>query len=262
MNELILYWRLVCLQTKAQLEYRGAFMLMFLAKIVGWGSEFIVVIILFSTFDSIGGWGMYDLLFIHAINIMSYSMISQFLLNPCHKMSAEVRTGTFDSLLTKPVNPFFHYVFRIFSTGYISNITMCLAVLGVVLSRSAFEFSILNVGLLIVTLLGGAFFQGTLYILISITAFKMVKNDAVNSLIYVLRGFIAYPIHIYASPIRILLTFIVPFAFTSYYAALYFLNHGGGMHLIFIGFLIGLFLIIFSYKCWMRALKYYESTGS
>ena len=79
---------------------------------------------------------------------------------------------------------------------------------------------------------------------------------------YMFNDFAKYPISIYNSVLRWLISFIVPFAFTAYYPASYFLqdkdvifNIGGLM-------LISLVFFVISLKLWDRGLDAYESAGS
>ena len=79
---------------------------------------------------------------------------------------------------------------------------------------------------------------------------------------YMFNDFAKYPISIYNSLLRWLISFIVPFAFTAYYPASYFLQDKDV--LFNIGGLILISLVFFgiSLKLWDRGLDAYESAGS
>lgn len=93
-------------------------------------------------------------------------------------------------------------------------------------------------------------------------AFWTKQSGAMIYIFYMFNDFAKYPISIYNSLLRWLISFIVPFAFTAYYPASYFLqekdvffNVGGLM-------LISLVFFVISLKLWDKGLDSYESAGS
>ena len=79
---------------------------------------------------------------------------------------------------------------------------------------------------------------------------------------YMFNDFAKYPISIYNSFLRWLISFIVPFAFTAYYPASYFLQDKDGLWNIGGLILISLIFFCISLKLWDRGLDAYESAGS
>ena len=79
---------------------------------------------------------------------------------------------------------------------------------------------------------------------------------------YMFNDFAKYPISIYNSLLRWLISFIVPFAFTAYYPASYFLQGKNGLFNIGGLMLISLSFFVISLKLWDRGLDAYESAGS
>jgi ABC-2 type transport system permease protein len=81
------------------------------------------------------------------------------------------------------------------------------------------------------------------------------------------QDFTRYPISIYSRGVRIVLTFVLPFAFMNYFPAAYFLQKAdAGMYLNpAIGLLtpaIGLAWVAASYAFWKTGLSHYQGTGS
>ena len=71
---------------------------------------------------------------------------------------------------------------------------------------------------------------------------------------YMFNDFAKYPISIYNSLLRWLISFIVPFAFTAYYPASYFLQDKDGLWNIGGLILISLVFFVISLKLWDRGL--------
>jgi ABC-2 type transport system permease protein len=81
------------------------------------------------------------------------------------------------------------------------------------------------------------------------------------------QDFTRYPISIYTRGVRLVLTFIFPFAFMNYFPATFFLQKAEtGLHLSpQIGLLtpaIGLAWLAVSYLFWDVGLRHYQGTGS
>ena len=74
--------------------------------------------------------------------------------------------------------------------------------------------------------------------------------------------FAKYPTTIYSSFIRIVITYIVPFAFTGYYPSVYFLTGENPLFNIGGVVLISTIMLMISLTIWNKGLKAYESAGS
>ncbi|HTD36053.1 MAG TPA: ABC-2 family transporter protein, partial [Candidatus Limnocylindrales bacterium] len=78
--------------------------------------------------------------------------------------------------------------------------------------------------------------------------------------------FTRYPITIYSRGVRLLLTFVVPFAFMNYFPARYFLHkaHEGAMLPAPVGLLtpaIGVVAVAIAYVFWRIGLNRYSGVG-
>ncbi|MBE3601568.1 ABC-2 family transporter protein [Streptococcus agalactiae] len=79
---------------------------------------------------------------------------------------------------------------------------------------------------------------------------------------YMFNDFAKYPVAIYNNLLRWIISFVIPFAFTAYYPAAYFLqdrnvyfNIGGVILISLISFMVSLIL-------WHKGVEVYESAGS
>ena len=267
MNELYIYLKLIQLQAKAQISDRGSFALRFVSKIFGWGSGFIMIWIMLYKFQSMAGWSPYEVLFLYTLNIFSYSIIATFLINPCEKLPKFVQTGEFDGIITKPVNSFFYYIFRIFSTGYFANFTMCLVVLIICINKLNIRMNAVNLLFLIAVLLGGALIQGGLFIFEAVPTFWIVKNDSLKGLLVGnFRSFIRYPLSIYNSAVQIFMTFIIPYGFINFFPAQYFLKKNDFLMFNpvfqFLTPVVGIVFFAVAYCTWHIGVNHYEGSGS
>ena len=261
-----LYWEFIKIRLKTMVEYRSNTIWTGIAEACGYTADFLVIWIMISKFHNIGDWNAYEVIFLYAINLLTYSLSSMFLYRTCNNLSFQIRTGEFDDIITKPTNPFLYLCCSGFMYGYYSHISVsifficfCLAKLGVTLSISKIFF-------LILSLIGGALIQGAMNLFTTVPSFWMVKNTALRSLTWSGRNFIEYPISIYHKSIQIILTVILPFAFISFYPAQYFLGKSDFLmfHPIFqfLTPVVGVILFALAYMFWCFGIKHYNSSGS
>ena len=95
----------------------------------------------------------------------------------------------------------------------------------------------------------------------TISTLWVVDSIGVLFSVYVLHQFALYPIQLYNVAIKIFITFILPYAFVSFYPASFFLGKESGNIALFTPLVVFIiwFVVI---KSWEIALKKYSSTGS
>ena len=94
----------------------------------------------------------------------------------------------------------------------------------------------------------------------SISSFWTYRSNEVIWSFYRMYTFTEYPINIYNSFIKILITFVLPFAFVAYYPTMDYLglNH----YMIYLSPVVSIVLWIIAIKLWNLALNKYRSTGT
>jgi ABC-2 type transport system permease protein len=115
---------------------------------------------------------------------------------------------------------------------------------------------------------GGALIDLGISLVVATVSFWFIRVDTLRWVVMSLeQDFTRYPISIYTRGVRIVLTFVLPFAFMNYFPATYFLQKAEtGLHLNpAIGLLtpaIGLAWLAASYAFWRVGLRHYQGTGS
>jgi len=263
----MLYFDFIRIRLKEMVIYPKAFISGFMAQAFSHLVNIFLLYIVISRFDTINGWTSFEILFIYALNLFTYGIAGFFMFNPCTRLSEMVRTGEFDDVLTKPLNPLFYLISREFNVGYISHCTLSFVVLVICLVRLNIQFTLFSFGLFILFILGAVLIQAAAFLFVFVPSFWLIKNDALPRVfLWNLTDFIRYPISIYNRPIQILLTFIVPYAFISFYPSQYFLNKTDflmfGSYIQYLSPLVGAVMFILGYMFWKYAINHYQSTGS
>jgi len=267
MRSLPLYWRFISISVRAKTEYRMAFLLTFLARGVVWSTEFALIWVLLYTFKSIAGWTQYEVMFLYAMQLTTYSLAAFFCFHPFTKLSYKIRTGEFDELLTKPMNPLLYLMCREFSASYFSNVAFGIVFLSICIYRLELSLGPIDFLFLLAVIAGGALIQATAFMFAALPSFWTVRNTSFMELLLSdFKSFIRYPISIYPSSIQIVLTLLVPYAFINFYPAHYFLGRDDSLlfHPLFqyLTPLVGAVLFAGALLLWRAGLRRYHSTGS
>ena len=206
-------------------EYRKAFLAGVIAQFASYGAEFLIIWIVMERFTSINGWGQYEVLLLYAFNLLTYALASFFLFNPTTHLPLMIKNGTFDEVLTKPLNNFLYLVCREFNSAYISHSALSIFVIWICFYQLGYVFSITSFILLLIMILGGALIQGAFLIITAVPAFWVVENSGLRNIFFFkAKDFIRYPISIYNKVIQFLLTFILPYAFINFFPAQLFIS--------------------------------------
>jgi ABC-2 type transport system permease protein len=246
--------------------YRSAFWLGVIAQWLNYGITFGVLFIMVRNFRVLAGWNSEEILFLYAMNLLSYALGASFFFNPCTGLPGKIRTGEFDIALTKPVSAFGHEVLNGFNFGYLSHITLSTAVMIFSLKKLGVVFTPASAFVFAALLLGAALIQASLLIFASAWSFFTVNENPVMSLVWTLKDFIHYPLPIYPGVLQVFLTFIVPMGFLNYYPGAVILGKSeGGLFPPALGYLTpfaGAAVFILSIRFWNWALSKYQSTGT
>lgn len=263
----LLYLEFIKLKFMGIAEYRKAFILGGIAQFASYGAEFMLIWVLIDRFESINGWGTYEVLLLYALNLASYAMAAFFLFMPCIQLPNLIKNGVFDEVLTKPLNSFLYLVCREVNPAYYSHLLVSFVVMGICFDKLNISFSWGNLLFLVATLIGGALIQASGLIFTAVPSFWIVETQWLQSLAFFeLRNFIKYPISVYNKLIQVVLTFVFPYAFINFFPVQYFLQKNDFMmfHPVFqyLCPVVGFVLIMLAMKFWKFGIKHYASTGS
>jgi ABC-2 type transport system permease protein len=267
MSRVKLYLQLILIQLQSMMEYRAVFLFGAVAQALAYGAHFLLIWVMVNKFDGIAGWSPYEVTLLYGLNLFSYSTAGIFCLNSFYGLGGMIRSGEFDNVLTKPLNPFLLISFRQFNYGYFSHLSLSGFVIALSWARLEIPVTGTNLLFLLVTLVSGALIQAAMFIFTGVPAFWIVRSEGLAEiLMWDVGYFVRYPITVYNSGIQILLTLIVPYAFVSFYPVQFFLakNDVCMFHPVFrfLSPVVGAAMFAAAYRFWRFGLDRYESTGS
>lgn len=115
---------------------------------------------------------------------------------------------------------------------------------------------------LIIAVLSGGMIFIALNLITGVSAFWVMDSVPVIRVVFETHEFAKFPIIIYPKAIGILLTWLIPYGFASFYPASYLLERGISPWLAWGGPLVAAGLMVIGYRMWLFGLRHYAGTGS
>lgn len=267
-HALSIYFRLVSLEIRAQLQYRASFLMDTFSTGIILAMFFLSLYLVMQRFGHIGGWRLGELAFLYGMVEMSFGLMDMIFsgFDPSN-FGLRVRKGTFDQILLRPLP----LTIQVFSSQFI------LRRLGRIFQGAAvliYGFTQLDISwtwgktiyLPIVVISQVAFFGGLFMIGATITFWTVESIEFINIFTYGGTEMISYPMHIYPRWMRDFFTFIIPAMLINYWPALYFLDRQAPFPVPafapFLAPLGGSLMLVMAFTFWRFGIKHYQSTGS
>ena len=176
-----------------------------------------------------------------------------------------VAKGDFDKYLTRPVNSWFYVLTEKFCVDAFGDLFVGIVlVLYSVLSMPA-DIAVNINWLRLIPLAFVIPFAVMIYTSVKTAtaaiSFWTKRSGHITHMCYMTNEFASYPAKIYNNVVKTIITYILPFALTAYYPAIYLLR-GESPWSLFVTIGVSVVLFLISQLVWNLGLKAYESAGS
>jgi ABC-2 type transport system permease protein len=256
------YWRINFLTA---LEYRANFFVWFAFTLVYHGTALAALWIVLREFPQMNGWTFPEMAFLYSLWMLAHALNNTLFLT-VGDVPEHVRDGDLDRILVRPLNALFQVVTtpqQIFP----DELVLALAVFGLAVGWARPVVDAWFVFFVPLIVAGGALIDFSINLLIATCAFWFVKVDALRWIAFQLeQEFTRYPISIYSKGVRLVLTFLLPYAFMNYFPATFLLDKTeDALHLApQVGLLtpgVGVGIFLLAYALWRVGLNRYEGAG-
>lgn len=246
--------------------YRTSFLVMTAASLVITGIDFVVILVMFSNVDQLGGFGLGQIAFLYGATALCLG-IGDLVVGNVERLGRHVRLGTFDAMMVRPVGVFAQVCANEFALRRLGRVAQGTAILLWSLTVVDITWDPARVAMLgSMVACGTAIFVG-LFVLGA--AFQFVSSDAsevANAFTYGGNTMTQYPLTIYPTEVVKALTFLVPVAFVNWYPALFILDvpdpFGLPGWLRFAAPVAAVVVCSLAALAWRAGVRRYRSTGS
>jgi ABC-2 type transport system permease protein len=222
-EHLRLFWLFARTSIQNDTEYRADFFAQILVTLIGMGTQLAAVWVIFRQTPNLAGWSLPQVLALLGVYNFMYGFIGAIIAPNMRQVLEDVRQGTLDFALLKPIDSQFLVSVRQFVIWRLADIILGLA-LAIYASfqlashaapGSASSFSLHQALLFPLMLACGAVIVYAFWLILATTSFWFIRIDNIEMIFWNLFEAGRYPIDVYPLYIRRFLTFGVPLAFIT-----------------------------------------------
>lgn len=251
------------LSLRKQLQYR----LNFIIACVSIGPIHLIQLVfswfITKEFDGFGTWDAWNLIFLYGLMLTSYGIAQVFARN-LRYLEEFVVTGSLDIYFVRPQSILFGLIFN--NLGVIeifAHFLPSVIVLVVACIYNRVHWSLCKLLVLFGAVIGGAFIQMALFLLIGSVSFWTMRSRSLEKIFYAFKDFLNYPLYVYGKEVLAFLTYVLPLAFVNYYPSLYILDKENARNALnFMTMPVAVCLSGIVLLVWRISLAHYESAGS
>ncbi len=252
----IYWWKSSALSLQALLSSRLSSILFLIGKFARFGLFIGFLLALNRSITNLAGYS-FDQLVIFFLVYNLFDLVGQIFYRGIYWFRYEIISGDFDFRLTKPINPLFQIL-----TSYTDFLDIPL--LAVVISMLALNWNktdLGHIGIFAIVSFASVVLITAIHILVAATG---VMTTAVEHTIWMFRDFATMarvPVDIYASPVRVFLTYVMPVGLVFTLPAKVLFGQYS-MQFLAVALLLSLGFYLLSLRVWRYALQRYASASS
>ena len=243
------------------LEYRASFVTNVLMSLVAGAATIATVSIFFLHTDRLGDWTFHEALIVMGLFQLFVGMVDTFITPNVQDFTEHIRTGTMDFVLLKPINSQFHASLRRVNIWRFVDVLIGVGVIVYAMTHLSFVITLDRLALFLVLDVCAVVMLYSLVMLLITSAFWFVQLENVMELLFTFYEAGRFPVTIFPTWMRLVLTFVVPIAFITTVPAAVAL---GRLNAEFVLYSIGIAAIMF-FACtsyWRYAVRHYSSASS
>jgi ABC-2 type transport system permease protein len=196
-----------------ELQYRVNFFLQLFQSVVALATAVAVILLVFLYTPSLGGWSPWELMVVVGVHTALGGVIRALIQPSMQRLMEDIREGTLDHVLTKPVDAQLLVSVRQVSVWQLVDVVVGLGVVGVALLQLGHGIGFDHVVVFLAALALGAVMIYCLWLVITTGAFWVIRMEHVAELFNGLYQAGRWPVGLYPGWLRGLFTALVPLAF-------------------------------------------------
>ncbi|GIH28939.1 transporter [Acrocarpospora phusangensis] len=248
---------------RASAQYPASLALLTAGSFVINGLDVAAIWVIFTHTSTLAGFTLPEVMFLYGTAGLSFAL-ADLLFGNVDRLSQHIRTGTFDTMLIRPVSPFVQMAADRFGVHRLGRCAQAVAVLAISLAQLAVPGG--RAWLIPVMIVCGTVIFAAVFALGGALQFLLTDAPEVaNAFTYGGAQLTQYPLSVYGEQLVRGVTFILPLAFVNWQPALYVLDRDDPLGLPgwlrFASPVAALALSGVAALAWRAGLRRYRSTG-
>jgi len=217
---------------------------------------------LFQKVPRLANWRMEEVLFLYGFSLIPFGLFNVLSMNLYEFGSTYIMEGKFDRVLLRPISSLFQVLFETFRIESFHEVLVGLVIVAWAGRRLAHHWTVLDVVLLAFFGLCGGVIYISVFLFLTTFSFWFEDRIGIHPPFWNLLAFGRYPLSIYSSYIRFLLSWIVPFGFATFYPSARLLGRAEFRAYAPLIPLVAAATLALAATAWRFGLRRYSSTGS
>lgn len=189
------------------MEYKADFLVGVVGVFLTQGLNMLFLNILFQHIPLLDGWSFHQVAFIYGFSLIPKGIDHLFFDNLWALGQHLIRKGEFDKYLTRPISPLFHILVETFQIDALGELLV--GVLLLLMTITSLTWTWAKVFLFLISIPFATLIYTSLKIVTASIAFWTKQSGAIIYIFYMFNDFAKYPIAIYHSFLRWLISFII-----------------------------------------------------
>ena len=259
-HNLIMFWRLMVLSLRAQMEYKLDFIVSNLFRTLLAVTDFLLIAVIMFRFDTVDGWTIYQVGLLFGVASLALA-IYRSLASAVHNFEAVLINGEFDSLLIRPLPTLITLLTRRFELRWFGHMGQALVLIiicgrAVDLSLGAWAYMLILPLWATCTLFGISLATVTL-------GFWLTRIDEFLTFTMYAPAYAAsFPLSIFPGWLKGVFFTVLPIAYINYIPLQVLLGKGGDWTWLLLPPLTAILVLTLAYRFWLFGHSRYHSTGS
>ena len=257
-----LYLKLQLLQLRTVVEYRADFWIGIVGAALMHGAGLVFLVALFGQVNEIAGWTAWEVAILYGMALVPRGLTELFCDGPW-TLRMLLNQGEFDRVLVRPVSPALQVATQLASIHGVGQLVLGTVAFWLGVSRSEVPWTWWKPLFLVIVLASSLVMLGAINFLVNLIGFWEPSSTSALPTAYAsLIDFAKFPLDVYGSAIKVLVTVVAPYAFLSYFPALILLDRDTPWRTL--GFatpLVAAVVALVTAGLWRTGLDKYQGVG-
>jgi ABC-2 type transport system permease protein len=247
---------------KVRLAYKADFFIAFFSSMAATVLGFGFVLVLFSKIPKLQGWSFYEVFFLYGFSLLPLGFFNIISWNLYDFGDLYIIQGKFDRILLRPVDTLFQVVFEKFRLESLQEVITGLLVVAVCSRHLHLAWSAAECFWFVVMVVSGAVIYFAVFLILTSVSFWFEDRVGIVPPVFNMLTFARYPLTIYNVFVQFFLSWVIPFAFASFYPTTHFLGRKVFTPYFHLVPVVAASFFMLAVVIWSKGVKNYSSTGS
>jgi ABC-2 type transport system permease protein len=247
---------------KVRMAYKADFFIAVFSSMTATVLGFGFVLVLFSKIPKLQDWSFYEVLFLYGFSLIPLGFFNVISWNLYEFGDLYIIQGRFDRVLLRPVDSLFQILFEKFRLESLQEVVTGVFVVALCVRRLGLPWSPTDYFWFVLMAACGAAIYVSVFLILTAVSFWFEDRVGIVPPVFNMLTFGRYPLTIYNVFIQFLLSWIIPFAFASFYPTTRFLGRQAFAVYVYLVPVVALTFCLLARIVWDRGVRNYSSTGS